>query len=328
MIVGGALQFQNDVPVFGFVADRSLGEVQAALDHHYLELEVRFDAAGALAYHLGVPDRELGPWSIPVTAEQARRAARGAAMMNVCPTFIADGSGAKLDLSPFCMDLVHDWDGGYARALRAYQARDAAAASALDGLLHDEHAPIAAHRLRARLYREQGDLPSAIARYRVGLRLAVDAMGVRLLPVAAGVLSDLGVAYKRADDLGRAEACFWHSLALRPNHPQALLSLAATLGREDFARHAAARALAVQPRLRPLVESLLTNLAPVLGPPAAALARADDDAKAVDLAEWGWSQGDLGTLASIEAALDPKPVAPEPEPDRTTRRDLFKLFRK
>jgi hypothetical protein len=327
LLSGGSLSFQQDVPVFVF-ATRALDAAQNAIKHMVVEFDVRFDFRGELAYHLDVPDRGLPPVAIAIPPGQLARAERGASMMNVCPTFIRDQAGGSLDLSRFCMDVTHDWSGNYARANRAF-VLEHNVDSALKGLyglqrVVGEHMPVAARRLLGRCHRELGQLDESITHYKIALSCACESMQSRFLPVAAGVLSDLGVAYKRKGDLPRAALCLLHSLQLRPNHPQALLTFAATLLEPALVTHACARVLVIGGH-RELVVSLLKNVAEVRGVEAESLLQqAEALVPRIQLGDWPLARAELERhdlfCEALEQGKPPHIELEDLDPDSTVRR--------
>jgi tetratricopeptide (TPR) repeat protein len=302
--LSGSFAFEGDVPVFTFVAGTRTAVVQL-FDAMFVEVDVRYDAAGALAYHLSLPDRGLVPCAVPLPADQLPRLERGAARMNVCPTFVAFTEGERLDLSRFVTDVTHDWSAAYARAWGPFlQGRFTQAGVALMPFAAAPGVPVAPARLLGRTLRELGRLEEAIAQYRGTLALACRSGTDELLPLAAGVLNDLGVAYKRSGDSVRAEISLLHALHLRPNYPQALLTLAATTLDPSLVLHAAARVLAIGGH-DALVEALLASVAEATATSAADWRpRVELCISDVDLHVWPLARRGLGTLSAIQRDLD------------------------
>lgn len=58
-----------ELPVFVF-AVKDIAAAERLLRGMYIELDLRFDTAGALAYHLSVPDVVGAPWAIPLNPAQ------------------------------------------------------------------------------------------------------------------------------------------------------------------------------------------------------------------------------------------------------------------
>ena len=103
LIDGGSYQLREHsgaaIPVFAFhTAD--LARTQAVLKDMYVELDVRFNQAGRLAYHLGVPDRQLAPVAIPIDEHDLPRIIAGAALLNTCVTVMRGGAGPHVVVGP------------------------------------------------------------------------------------------------------------------------------------------------------------------------------------------------------------------------------------
>lgn len=281
---------------------RDLPAVQGLLRGMFVELAVRPTPAGPLAFCLDVPDRELGTWSIPLREGERLKLAR---TDGECEARLrGEGAAEILDLTPFVAGLRHDWSGGEAAGFaRLAQGDPEGAARLLAPLAARPGALASTHHLLGRCHRALGRLEEAIACYRAAISAGADAEG-RLRPWAAGALSDMGVAYKRMGDAERAMHCFLHSLHLRPNHPEALLSFFSLLAEEEpYVLFGAARVLAIGGR-EDLVEQFLANYARFAERPLAALrAEAQRQAEKVDLLSWPFSREGFGRLAAFERGL-------------------------
>ncbi len=211
-----------ELPVFVYVV-KDLAATERLTRGHYVELDVRFNNAGTLAYHLAVPDIVGAPWAIPLDPAQVPRIDEAARILNICMTMILQPGQAPLKLTEFFEDLTHDWTGAYARGHRAFMAGDlAAAGAALAPLAADQPDSVpAAHHLLGRCHRGRNDFAAAIEHYTRAARAATHTQG-HFLPRASSILSDMGVSYKKLGQEAKAAHCLAHSLQLRPNHPAAL----------------------------------------------------------------------------------------------------------
>ena len=145
--------------------------------------------------------------------------------------------------------------------------------------------------------------------YRAAVRECADCAG-QLSPFAAGVLSDMGVAYKKLGDAGRAVHCFLHSLHLRPNHPEALLSFFSLVALDDsYVLLGASRVLALGGRDE-LVDEFLASYESFAHKSARSLrAEAQKLAQKVDLAHWPLRRPSFGKLTPFERGLEGRPGA-------------------
>jgi tetratricopeptide (TPR) repeat protein len=282
---------------------RDLSKVTELFHGMFIELSVRPIRGGGLAFCLDVPDRELGTWSIPVREGDRLKLARTA---GECGARVAC-NGDALELAPFASGLRHDWSGKVAQAFAALSSGDPdAARRSLRPVCARSEAPPAAHHLLGRCYRALGVLDEAIDCYRAAVRQSADEAGL-LHPFAAGVLSDMGVAYKKQGDPARAVHCFLHSLHLRPNHPEALLSFFSLMALDDsYVVFGASRVLALGGR-DALVDEFLASYASFAKKSARAL-RADAErlAQKVDLTQWPLRRPGFGRLAAFERGLEGK----------------------
>lgn len=329
---GGSYTFKDQLPVFNFRA----ADWQAALalfKGMYVELQVRNDAKGQLAYALSVPDRGIPPWSIPIDPDHRAMLSQGAKEFGHVATYVQCPGPKTIDLSEFSADVEHDWSGRYGRAsdLLAAKKLDEAEAIAVE-LADDCHdrLPIA-HHLMGRCHRAQNRLPEAIACYRTALGMLKKKREKTFLPSAAGVLSDMGVAYKRSGDAARAACCLTWALSLRPNYPEALATFV-TLFKENDALVAQACARMAALGRDKLAEQIATGYAAEYKKDGARLlAIAKHAAKDLDLAKWplALKKEDLSPekfLAALDAASgepaspvlemlpEPPPEPPKPEP--------------
>jgi len=277
--------------------------VQGLLANMFVELTVRPLRGGGTAFCLDVPDRDLGTWSIPLREGDRIKLARGS---GECTARIVNERGTKaIDLAPFCQGLRHDWSGKVAAAyadLACGRAREAA--EALEPIAAKAGAVSAAHHLLGRCHRALGHLPEAIEGYRKAVRASADEDG-KLRPWAAAPLSDMGVAYKRVGDAARAIHCFLHSLHLRPNHPEALLSFFSLMAVEEgYVLFGAARVLAMGGQDE-LVDQFLDSYSCVSGREIGALrSEALKLSAKVDLAKWPLQRAAFEKLSAFERGLD------------------------
>ena len=266
----------------------------------FVELSVRLGKNDGLCFCLDLPDRDLGSWAIPVQDGARLKLARG---RGDCEVRIESETGTVVSLAPFAEGLGHDWSGGVARAVDFLGKGDAESAAALLlPIAARRTAPPSAHHLLGRCHRALGRLPEAISCYREAVRHSA-AAGV-LKPWAAGPLSDMGVAFKKAGEAGRAVHCFLHALHLRPNQPEALLSFFSLMALDDaYVLFAAARVLALGAGDE-MVEEYLESYARITGrEQAALLCEARQLAKKVDLLDWPLHRPLFGSLASFERGL-------------------------
>lgn len=309
LIDGGSYQLREHsgaaIPVFAFhTAD--LTRAQAVLKDMYVELDVRFNQAGRLAYHLGVPDRQLAPVAIPIDEHDLPRVIAGAALLNTCVTVIVDDHGGSHSLDRFCLDLEHDWTRNYATGLREFTAGNLDAAIApLQFLVDTESRAPAVHHLLGRCHRARGDLNAAVHHYLGAVRNACGSGDDRMLPVAAGILSDMGVTFKKLGMSGKAAHCFLHSLHLRPNHPEALLTFVTLFPQtEALVLYGLGRVLAIGGHAAQ-VEQVIAGIASARGlAPAALRDKVDGAAARVDLAHWPLARPDLAQYSTFHEGLE------------------------
>ncbi len=295
-----------------YVSD--LARAERLFEDMYVELSVRARSDGGLAFCLDVPDRDLGSWLIPLHDAELLKLGQGPADCEA--RLRADGGTRSLDLSPFCVGLRHDWSGGVARAFCDLARGDVeGSARRLAPLVARRDAVPGAHHLLGRCHRAAGRLSEAIACYREAVRACAGEDG-KLRPWAAAPLSDMGVAYKKQGDAARAVHCFLHSLHLRPNHPEALLSFFSLMALDDtYVLFGAARVLALGGG--PLVDQFLSSYAEFAGKdPAGLRARAEELAPGVDLGAWPFRRAGFGRLASFERGLESTAAAAVVRPGR------------
>lgn len=288
-------------PRFTFIV-HDLPRVESLLHAMFVELTVRMTDQKGLVFCLDVPDRGLGSWSIPVHEHDRIRLASDP---GDCGVLIrGDSPASALDLDPFCLGLRHDWSGCEAQAFADLVRGDVASAmAALQPLTQRKDAPASAHHLLGRCHRALGNLDQAISCYCAAVRASTAPDGV-LRPWAAGPLSDLGVAFKKLGAPAQAIHCFLHSLHLRPNHPEALLSCFSILALDDtYALFAAARVLAIGGH-EDLVAQFLANYASFAGKPVADLtAEARKAAVRVNLVEWPFRRQGFERFDTFERGL-------------------------
>lgn len=303
LLTGGECEWPGRRPARFTFRVGDLDRVQRLLENMFVELTVRPMRGGGMAFCLDVPDRDLGTWSIPIREGDRIKLARGS---GACGARIVNERSTKsIDLSQFCDGLRHDWSGKVAAAfadLACGKAREAAAA--LEPISADDGAVPAAHHLLGRCHRALGHLPEAVECYRKAVRASADESG-KLQPWAAAPLSDMGVAYKRQGDAARAIHCFLHSLHLRPNHPEALLSFFSLMAVEEgYVLFGAARVLAMGGQ-EDLVDQFLDSYSTVSGRDIAALrAQALKLSHKVDLAKWPLQRAAFERLSAFERGLD------------------------
>ncbi|MGC4120930.1 MAG: tetratricopeptide repeat protein [Myxococcales bacterium] len=303
LLTGGECEWPGRRPARFTFRVSDFDRVQQLLENMFVELTVRPMRGGGMAFCLDVPDRDLGTWSIPIKEGDRIKLARGA---GECTARIVNERATKaLDLAPFCEGLRHDWSGKVAAAfadLACGKAREAAAA--LEPVAAMDDAVPAAHHLLGRCHRALGRLTEAVECYRNAVRASADESG-KLQPWAAAPLSDMGVAYKRQGDAARAIHCFLHSLHLRPNHPEALLSFFSLMAVEEgYVLFGAARVLAMACQ-EELVDEFLDSYATVSGREIATLrAEALKLSEKVDLAKWPLQRAAFEKLSAFERGLD------------------------
>lgn len=308
-IDGGSYELREQggvtVPVFAFHAP-DLARAEAVLKDMYVDLDVRFNQAGRLAYHLGVPDRQLTPAAIPVGEHDLPRVMAGAALLNTCITVVVDDHGGTLDLERFCSDLEHDWTRNYATGLREFQAGNLdAAVTPLQFLVDTESRAPAVHHLLGRCHRARGDLNAAVHHYLGAVRNACSTTDDRMLPIAAGVLSDMGVAFKKLGMSGKSAHCFLHSLHLRPNHPEALLTFVTLFPQtEALVLYGLGRVVAIGGH-DSTVDQVVTSIAAARNRDAADLrSKVEGAAARVDLAVWPLARPDLAQYSTFHEGLE------------------------
>lgn len=308
VIVGGSYEFhtwgEHESPVFSFLAT-DLSRAHTLVRDMFVELDVRLDRSGRLAYHLGVPDRQFDPTGIAVTPTDVARVVASADVLRACPARIVDGRGGVINLDRYTEGLAHDWSGAYARAVHdLLGGRPDQAIADLAQVHGDSRAP-AVHHLLGRAHKARGDLSAAIPHLLASVRHASADHGDKLLPAAAGPLADLGVTFKKLGMTGKAAHCLLHALHLRPNHPGALLAFATLFPATDALHvYALGRVVAVgahQDRVRECAD----DLAGATGVPVADILRqADDAAMRIDLATWPLARPDLGHSRTFFEGID------------------------
>jgi tetratricopeptide (TPR) repeat protein len=285
---------------------RDLAEFERFTSGMYVELSLRPDRRGELAWCLDVPDRNVVPWSIPIQPEDLPKLGQRAGLMDGVPTVVYSGEGRAIDLTPFARHLQHDWSGRVGRALVDYSRGEPDKAQALLEEVVAEHrgAIPGAHHLLGRCRRAKGELREAIGCYHAAVRAASDRVSGRMIPYAAGPLSDMGVAYKKLGEVGRAVHCFLHSLWLRPNHPEALLSFFSMMPEsEEYVLFAAARVMAIGGS-EDLAAEFLANFARYHGADSDQLkAKAKRLARRVDLLRWPFGKPEFSRLDVFERGL-------------------------
>ncbi|MGC4117731.1 MAG: hypothetical protein QM765_24880 [Myxococcales bacterium] len=330
LFTGGSYNFKDQIPVFNFrVSDQAAA--LALFKGMYVELQVRNDSKGQLAYVLSVPDRALPPWAIPIDPDHRATLSQGAKEVDHVVTYVQCPGPKTIDLNEFAADVEHDWSGRYGRASDLLAAKKVDEAYAIAAELVDDchdRLPVA-HHLLGRCLRAQNHLPEAIGCYRTAVGMLKKKREKTFLPSAAGVLSDMGVAYKRSGDAARAACCLTWALSLRPNHPEALATFV-TLFKECDALvvHACARMLALG--RDKLAEQISTGYAAEYKKDGAKLlAIARHASKDLDLTKWplALKKEELAPekfLAALDAATgEPSapvlemPPEPPPEPVKT-----------
>jgi hypothetical protein len=128
----------------------------------------------------------------------------------------------------------------------------------------------------------------------------------------------MGVAFKRLGHPDRAIHCFLHSLSLRPNHPEALLSFFSLLSSDEtLVLFGAARVMAIGGRDQMVAEYLANYAAFSKGNPEALLAEATRLSLKMDLEVWPFRRDELALLNHFERGLEAmEKEAPEAKLDR------------
>lgn len=309
---GGGYELSGGRPLRFVFSTTDLDAVERQLRGMFVELSLRLDERGQLSYCLGVPDRTTRPWVIALSERDLPRLAARARSAGGCPTAIRDPSGRELDLEAFSRDLEHDWSGRTSRALAAFLGGglDAAERILRPVVRESPRGLPLSHHLLGRCYRRRGALAEAVDCYRAAVRAACNPVSRRLIPYAAAPLSDLAVAFKLLGEPEKAADCFLHSLHLRPNHPEALLSFFSLFPEDErLVLFGAARALAVG-GADDLVAQFLGNYAGFAGADVERLSvRARRLAGAVDLSRWPFRRPGLGRLDALERRLAPARTA-------------------
>ena len=122
---------------------------------------------------------------------------------------------------------------------------------------------------------------------------------------AARILSDMGVAFKKLGMSGKAAHCFLHSLHLRPNHPEALLTFVTLFPQtEALVLYGLGRVLAIGGH-GAQVEQVIAGIASARGlAPAALRDKVDGAATRVDLAHWPLARPDLAQYSTFHEGLE------------------------
>lgn len=308
VIVGGSYEFhtwgEHESPVFSFLAS-DLPRASALVRDMFVELDVRRGSTGIFSYCLSVPDRQVGPIDIPIRATDLPHVVAAADALRSCPARIVDGRGGVLPLDRFSEGLVHDWTGTHARALHEFSAGRLDHVVALLTPVADGSRVPAVHHLLGRTHRARGDHGTAIPHLLEGVRHAGASQGDKLLPAAAGILTDLAVAFNKLGMAGKAAHCLLHALHLRPNHPEALLAFA-TMFPATGALHvyALGRVLAIDAAHHDRVRECAEALARSTGTAAPEILRhAVEAAARVELATWPLARPDLGLRRSFFEGL-------------------------
>lgn len=318
---GGSYSFSpidgdRDAQAASFVFEAtSAVEVEKLLEAMYVEPSLRL-VDGRLAYCITLPDRDPTPWSIPIKPDDIGRIAAGALRTSTCPTLIRCGE-TDFDLHEFVCHLEHDWSGRVARALASFGRGELEQAmELLHAVTADNPLGVpAAHHVLGRCYRTLERPPEAIVHYLRSVRASTDG-DANLLPYAAGPLSDMGVAFKRLGEVKKAIHCFIHSLHLRPNHPEALLTFFSLFPNdESLVLFGAARALAIGSRNDMVGHYLLNYASARERDLAVLLAMAKAMSREIDLSDWPFRSPQFGRLEAFERGLfgdgeDGAPPAP------------------
>jgi tetratricopeptide (TPR) repeat protein len=312
LYVGGTYQLSIfgdlpiEMPMFAFIV-KDLAATNKLLYGMYIETGVRFNTAGQLAYHLSVPDRQHTPWAIPLKPEDLPRIQRGVNQINACPTLIMDSGDGRITLERFLMDITHDWSGVYARSHQSFLANQIDTAIQLITPLTAENPDSLphAHHLLGKCYRAKGDATLALDSYYRALLNTRDSMGENFTPLAAGILSDMGVLFKRLGDLEKAIHCLLYSLHLRANHPEALVTFVTLFPEQpQLVTFGIARIMAIGGR-DDLIKTVATGYAQAAGISSQSLiSEAKKLSKNIDLAKWPLAMKEFTTFASFDAGLN------------------------
>jgi len=295
-----------DIPMFAFVV-RDLAATRKLLYGMYVETGVRFNTAGELAYHLSVPDRQHTPSAIPLQLDDLSRIQQGVNQINACPTIIMDSGNGRIDIEPFIMDITHDWSGIYAQAHQSFLANqiDAAITKITPLTTKNPDSLPQAHHLLGKCYRAKGDSASALDSYYRAVQNARDSTGEMLIPLAAGILSDMGVLFKRLGDVERTIHCLLHSLHLRANHPEALVTFITLFPKEpQLVTFSIARIMAIGGRDN-LIQTVTKGYTQTAGINSQAfISEAQKISRKIDLAKWPLARKEFATFTSFYAGLN------------------------
>ena len=208
-------------PVFVFAVN-DLSDVRRFIAGMYVQIEVGRNDDGRLVYSLDIPDRDPESWGIEIEPKDIswlEEAGRDAD----CITLIKGAGTDAINLAAFVAGLRHDWSGRYSDAIRALnEERPDEAQNILETLARERPDWPQARHWIGRCHRRRGELESAAAYYREAIGLLQSDGETTFPPLAAGILSDLGVVLKKMGDVNRAAICLKWSLTIRPNHPEAL----------------------------------------------------------------------------------------------------------
>jgi tetratricopeptide (TPR) repeat protein len=315
LFLGGGYSFVGgdpELPCFYF-GTRDLTATVRLLRGMYVDLSVREGEDGSLAYVLDVPDRQVRPWAVPLHARDLPKLDRAARLCDLCPTVIRDEEGLLLDLGDFAEGLEQDFTGRVARGMTALAREEQGRAAELfSAVAADRREGVpAAHYLLGRCLRDLGELERAESSFLQSIRNAADLGTGQLIPFAAAPLSDLAVLYKHQGKVERAVHCFLHSLALRPNQPEALLSFFSLVGSDQaLVLYGAARVLAIGSGRDSLVRDYLSGWAQRSdADPEHLWAHAQALAPSVDLVRWPLGGEVFRSLARFERGLHIPPSA-------------------
>lgn len=309
LFLGGGYSFvagEPELPCFYF-GTRDLSQTVRLLRGMYVDLSVREGEDGSLAYVLDVPDRQVQPWAIPLHAPDLPKLERAARLCDLLPTVIRDEEGLMLDLGDYAEGLEQDFSGRVARGMTALAREEVGRAAELfSSVAADRREGIpAAHYLLGRCLRDLGELERAETSFLQAIRNAADLATGQLIPFAAAPISDLAVLYKHQGKVERAVHCFLHSLALRPNQPEALLSFFSLVGSDQaLVLYGAARVLAIGGGREGLVRDYLSGWAHRSGAdPEHLWAHAQALAPSVDLVRWPLGGDVFRSLSRFERGL-------------------------
>ncbi|NEO88039.1 MAG: tetratricopeptide repeat protein [Spirulina sp. SIO3F2] len=297
----------QEIPVFTFIVE-DISTVKALFQDMYVNFDIRWNSQGKLAFHLDVPDRNMIPWAIPINPTDMEHLQQGAAALNLCLPIVQNDQGESIDLKKFAWDVTYDWSQTYAQAHQAFTENSLTTAKQLllQCLAENPQPAPAVYHLLGRSVKGLGELDQAIDYYVKAIALTRDATGTTLLPKAAGILSDLGVAFKQKGDLPRAIHCFLHSLTLRPNHPAALITFATLFTRTPgLMTYCLARVMVIDPRNAWLPTVIQNCARSVKLTPEQLLTRVRLGVRwAEDLSHWPLARPELKTYQSFKAGLD------------------------